>query len=62
MFGKKKDEGARLIPQRETPSRFSKRIKGQAEVSCDEHKLTEPFLTWTEAQRIRHEHNIRHHR
>lgn len=62
MFGRKKDEGARIIPQRETASRFSRRIKGEVEVLCDEHEMTEPFLDPETAVYVRHAHNARHHR
>ncbi|MFF8741791.1 hypothetical protein [Streptomyces californicus] len=62
MFGKsKKSEGARVIPQRKTPSRFSPRVRGLAEALCDEHQMTEPFNTWTDAQVIKREHNAKHH-
>lgn len=63
MFGKsKKSEGAEVIPQRETPSRFSRRVHGRAEAKCDECKMTEPFNTWTRAQEIQREHNAKYHR
>ncbi|MER5350488.1 hypothetical protein ABT093_09170 [Kitasatospora sp. NPDC002551] len=55
---------AEVLPQHKTGHTLDIRRHGQDlyETRCDSHRMTEPFNTRENAERIRDEHNDQYHR